>query len=89
MALAMLALAWMASNYLLANWELSINAGAIGLPRAVRDQLIGLITYYINHASATMYRIGFVLLGLIAMLYAVRLVNLKPYHILQFKNKKS
>lgn len=88
MALAMFALGWMASNYLLSNWELTINARTTGVPRAIRDQLIALITYYLNHASASMYLIGFILLGTALVLYAARFFNLKPYYALQFKNKK-
>lgn len=89
MALAMFALAWMASNYLLADWELTIHTAAADMPRTIRDQLIALITYYLNHASAAMYLIGFLLLGLAAMLYAAGWVNLKSYNILPLKNKKS
>ena len=89
MAMAMLALAWMAGNYLLADWELAIHAAATDVPRTIRDQLTALITYYLNHASAAIYLIGFLLLGLSAMLYATGWVNLKSYNILPLKNKKS
>ena len=88
-ALVMLALGWMASNYLLANWELIIHAKAIDVPRAIRDRLIALITYYLHHASAAMYFIGFLLLGLAFVSYATRWVSLTPHFILQLKNKKS
>ena len=89
MAMIMFALSWLASNYLLANLELTINAEVTGIPRAIKDQLIELITYYLGHASKVMYLVGFILLGIVIILYTGRLVSQRPQFFLHLKAKKS
>ena len=89
MAMIMFALGWLASNYLLDNLELTIHAQVTGIPRAIRDQLLELITYYLGHASTFLYRVGSILLGSVVLLSIGRLVSQRPHLFLHLKTKKS
>lgn len=88
-ATGMFALGWMATNYLLANLELEIHANAAHLPRAIRDQIIALITYFLDHAGSIMYPLGFASLGAAVILYTGRLLAQRTTSFLQLKPKKS
>ena len=88
-AAGMLALGWMVTNYWLANLELKIHASATQMPRAIRDQVIALITYYLDHAASVMYLLGFVMLGTAVALYTGRLVWQRTTFFLQLKPKRS
>ena len=88
-ATGMFALGWMVTNYLLANLELEIHASAAHLPRAIRDQIIALITYFLGYAGSVMYFFGFASLGTAMILYTGRLVVLRTTFFLQLKPKKS
>ncbi len=85
LAMGMFAVAWLAGHYLLENLELRIHANAETAPRPLRNTLIELITYYLDHASGLMYTIGWVLMVIALGIVAVNVIKERRSKALQTK----
>ncbi|BFP42107.1 hypothetical protein FGF1_29520 [Flavobacteriaceae bacterium GF1] len=85
LAVGMFAVAWLAGHYLLENLELRIHANGESAPRPLRNKVIDLITYYLDHATGLMHTIGWILIVMTIVIVAIKTLKGRKVKALQTK----